>query len=493
MNGAAQRAQLVAWREGEDPSTPVEVVETAVSIVGFQGDRVYKIKKAVHFPFVDLSTPAARHDACQREVELNRRFTADVYLGVVQVPPYQLVPTDHAVVMRRLPDNRRLAFLVEHGEHVTPCIDRIANLLASAHRTAATGGDIDDAASHATITHRWSVESVELGTYVSGEDAAAVARLGERYLSGRKALYDARVSHHRARDGHGDLLADDVFCLPDGPRLLDCLEFDDKLRYCDGLADAAFLAMDLERLHRPDLARTFLEKYRAGARDDWPTSLAHFYVAARARIRAKVAAIRGDLRTAADLVQLALSHLQRGRVRLVLVGGAPATGKTTLARELAAATGADLFSSDEIRKELAGRPIGEHTRDPLNGGIYSPEWTNRTYEELCSHARDALGNGRLVILDATWSSSEARTRARALAESTHADLVELCCTAPIEVAVARAERRTGSSPADASDADSSVAMAIARRFATWPEAHHIDTDAAQVLTVDAALTHVGLV
>jgi uncharacterized protein len=98
-----------------------------------------------------------------------------------------------------------------------------------------------------------------------------------------------------------------------------------------------------------------------------------------------------------------------------------------------------------------------------------------------------------VILDATWSSSEARTRARALAESTHADLVELCCAAPIEVAVARAERRTGSSPADASDADSSVAMAIARRFATWPEAHHIDTDAAQVLTVDAALTHVGLV
>jgi hypothetical protein len=29
-------------------------------------------------------------------------------------------------------------------------------------------------------------------------------------------------------DGHGDLLADDICCLEDGPRILDCLDFDDR-------------------------------------------------------------------------------------------------------------------------------------------------------------------------------------------------------------------------------------------------------------------------
>ena len=58
-------------------------------------------------------------------------------------------------------------------------------------------------------------------------------------------------------DGHGDLLAEDVFCLDDGPRMLDCLEFDDNLGHVDGLDDAAFLAMDLARLDRPDPAERF--------------------------------------------------------------------------------------------------------------------------------------------------------------------------------------------------------------------------------------------
>ena len=63
-------------------------------------------------------------------------------------------------------------------------------------------------------------------------------------------------------DGHGDLLADDIYCLDDGPRILDCLDFDDRLRWLDGLDDAAFLAMDLERL---------------GAAPIWPGSSSDWY------------------------------------------------------------------------------------------------------------------------------------------------------------------------------------------------------------------------
>jgi hypothetical protein len=60
-------------------------LETHVSSLVFDGDVVHKRKKAVRFPFVDLSTSEMRREMCQREVELNRRFSPDVYLGVEEI------------------------------------------------------------------------------------------------------------------------------------------------------------------------------------------------------------------------------------------------------------------------------------------------------------------------------------------------------------------------------------------------------------------------
>ena len=44
-----------------------------------------------------------------------------------------------------------------------------------------------------------------------------VAREATAFLDGRADLFAARRAEDRVVDGHGDLLADDVFCLPDGP------------------------------------------------------------------------------------------------------------------------------------------------------------------------------------------------------------------------------------------------------------------------------------
>ena len=103
------------------------------------------------------------------------------------------------------------------------------------------------------------------------------------------------------------------------------------------LADVAFLAMDLERLGAGDLARSFLRWYGEFSAEHHPESLADYYIAYRALIRAKVACVRyrqgdrGAAGEARDLLDLAVHHLRRGRVTLVLVGGSPGTGKSTLA------------------------------------------------------------------------------------------------------------------------------------------------------------------
>ena len=112
--------------------------------------------------------------------------------------------------------------------------------------------------------------------------------------TGASRCCDERIRAGRVVDGHGDLLAEDVFCLDDGPRILDCLDFDDRLRWLDGLDDASFLAMDLERLGAPDLADRFTKWYMEYSADHGPAALRHHYVAYRAFVRAKVSCLHWD-------------------------------------------------------------------------------------------------------------------------------------------------------------------------------------------------------
>ena len=165
------------------------------------------------------------------------------------------------------------------------------------------------------------------------------------------------------------------------------------------LADAAFLAMDLERLGRPDLGWSFLRLHAELLDDHWPPSLAHHHIAYRAQVRAKVACARArqgqaDAEDSAGrLLGIAAHHLEAGRVRLLLVGGAPGTGKSTIATALGTDLDAFVVRSDEVRKELAGLPAGAHAPAPPHGGIYDRSRTVATYAALLA-ARAATARAR---------------------------------------------------------------------------------------------------
>lgn len=291
---------------------------------------------------------------------LNRRLTSDVYLGVADVFAPDGAPCDHLVVMRRLPARRRLSSLVSAGVRADECVRDVARTVAAFHAKAAAAPK--EVATRDAVRRNWEDNLDVLRGHVSHvidrDEFDAVALLAERYLAGRETLFTARIDGGYVRDGHGDLLADDIFCLDDGPRILDCLDFADHYRYGDILLDVAFLAMDLERLGAPDLSARFLDWYQEFSGEHHPLSLAHHYVAYRAHVRAKVACLRAG-QGAADEVQLArvfhaltLRHLQTARVRLVLVGGLPGTGKSTIAGGLSDTRDWALLRSDVIRKDL---------------------------------------------------------------------------------------------------------------------------------------------
>lgn len=476
-----------------DADAETRVVETHTATLFFLGDHVYKLKKAVDLGFLDARARSAREEACHREVELNRRLAPDVYHGVLDVVDEAGEPVDHLVDMRRMPDDRRLARCLERGEDVGGALWTIAHDVAALHARSPRSAVHDALATRDAAEQRWGDGFEQLRRL--GLDEALREGLDEmehrarRYLAGRAPLFDDRIRRGRIRDGHGDLQAEDIFLLDDGPRVLDCIDFDERYRWGDVLADVAFLAMDLERLGHPDLAAAFLAHHRELSADTWPATLAHHHVAYRAHVRAKVEILRsvqaGSLAAAGvgamPYVALANRHLRDAQVAFVVVGGEPGTGKSTLARELGERLGAVVLRTDEVRQQVA--PAAGPDR-------YEPTAVLATYQELLAEARRLVVLGEHVVLDATWTRPELRERARQLAEEAACQLTELRCVLPRAEADERIRRRQAAGD-DPSEATVEVAAALAARFERWPEAVEVSTRDEVAAVADRALAAVA--
>jgi hypothetical protein len=118
-------------------------------------------------------------------------------------------------------------------------VRRVARLVASFHERADTSPEIVTAAPVDAGRRNWEDNFRQMapfaGSVLDREMATSAERLARRYLEGRRPLFDHRIASGMVRDGHGDLLAEDIFLLDDGPRVLDCIEFNDRLRYGDVL------------------------------------------------------------------------------------------------------------------------------------------------------------------------------------------------------------------------------------------------------------------
>jgi uncharacterized protein len=363
------------------------------------------------------------------------------------------------------------------------------------HAASEHGPQIDVEAGLEHLRARWEASFAQVrpfsGSVLDAHVAADTQRLTGDFLAGRRPLFDRRIRTGCAVDGHGDLMADDVFCLEDGPRALDCLEFDDTLRYVDRIDDASFLAMDLERLGAPELGAAFIGWYAEFSGDTAPPALVHHYVAYRAFMRAKIACLRtaqgaDEAANARLLLGCAHEHLASGAVTLTLVGGSPGTGKSTVAAGLADRLGMVVLSSDRIRKELAGMDPETPAAAQLGCGIYDAEHTTATYAEMLRRARALLGLGESVVLDASWGSAARRAAARAVANGTSSDLGEICCVAPQDVVLQRVASR-GRGQHVVSDADEAMAVALARGRDPWPQASILDTRAPVTASLEAAV------
>src|SRR5690606_10525518 len=152
------------------------------------------------------------------------------------------------------------------------------------------------------------------------------------------------------------------------------------------------------------------------------------YAAYRAAVRAKVDGLkaiepevpsdaRREARSSAHRhLLLALGELltPAERPRLVLTMGLPGTGKSTLSRALAE-RGFSWIRADVVRKDLAGLPADAEASAPPGEGIYTREWTERTYAACLEKARAELLEGARVVVDANFRAGAQRAPFVALA------------------------------------------------------------------------------
>ncbi len=485
------RSEVV--RDGVD--LRADVRETHISILFFAGERVYKMRKAVRLGFLDFEDAEARKADCAAEVELNRRLAPDVYLGVGGLVD-ERGEENPAVVMRRLPDERALSELVSSGADVSDEVRQVAHTIAAFHERAERSPAISAAASPEAVARRFEDLFAEARPYVGGaleaEANSFVQRLVPAYLDGRRRLFEQRVSDGRICDGHGDIQASDVFCLDDGPRILDCIEFGDELRHVDVVEDVAFLAMDLEQMGALPAAEQLVRRYCELTGETAPRSLWHFYIAERAYVRAVVTCLRGAQRGAVDagaargFLKLARRHVGLATVRLVLVGGLPASGKSTVADGLADACEAVVLRTDEVRHDIHADVGGPQAAVEDR---YSAAAVSAVYARLLEEAGTLLSTGQSVVLDATWWSEHHRVAARKLAEQTSSELHELRCEANESVATERLCRRDreGSRAASGSEATVAVRAAMAGRYEPWPGSTVLDTSGSPAKAVEAAV------
>lgn len=501
-----------------DPGS-VEVIQTHASMVFLTPSEVFKVKKPVDFGFLDYSTLEKRQHFCQEEVRINRRLAASVYLGVVPVVerdgqawlygPGETI--DFAVHMERLPDDRSLEALMARGEDTEKLWSRIGTQLRQFHLDAPRSeksrhfGSFEIVAENAR--DNFDQTESHIGKVVSATLHDRLRRATDDYLSRERSRFDARVTDDRPCPTHGDLRLDHVYSLPDRTPpndlpVIDAIEFNDRFRYADPVADLAFLLMDLQFRGEHDAAERLERTYFDG-HDPEGRRLLPFYVAYRAVVRAKVDGLQALAHEIPEAerqqrVERSQAHwlLAWGQLappgsepRLTLMGGLPGTGKSTVARFLADRTHEMIIRSDVVRKELfapeliapGGQPTPSHGAED-ESGIYTPEHSQRTYAECAMRAREELLEGRRVIVDASFHSASMRRGFLALGEALCVPVDFVICSAPEEVVLDRLRSRVG----DASDADETIYHAMVKRWEAPDGAQPSRESFRRVLEVDTS-------
>ncbi len=458
----------------------VKRVDTHAGVVFLAGERAFKIKRAVKFPFLDYSTLARRKAACEAEIEVNRRYAPELYRGVVAVTreaDERLMiggrgePVEWAVAMRRFDETQTLDHLADAGRIDAALADAIGRAIAAAHAQTPEAPPGPWIAAIGSYVEEHETAFAGMPALFDPAANKRLAHLSREAFARIKPLMAERGRRGLIRRTHGDLHLGNIALIDGRPVLFDAIEFSEIIASGDLLYDLAFVLMDLTERGLGAAANIVLNRYLVDAKHDQDLdalAALPFYLSMRAAIRAKVTAARLEqadeaarpaiARSARAYFDWALRFITPQAPMLVAVGGLSGTGKSALARALAPsigpAPGAVVLRSDVERKILFGKAETE----PLPPEAYQGAVTLRVYCMIADKARRALAAGHAAVVDAVFANSMEREALEKSAAALGVPFQGLFLTADLDTRIARVGGRQG----DASDADAAVARAQER-------------------------------
>ena len=282
----------------------VKLVQTHISYVFITDAFVYKFKKPVDFGFLDFTTLAKRHHYCQQELILNRRLCPSIYLDLVALEKtngnFNLTSPAHAnedntvefgVKMKRMPEERMMANVIRSGSLTPAMIDSICDLLVPFYVKADGGPEIQEFGKPEAVSVNIFENFTQTESFIGSKSLSKsqfdrIKNFSTSFLQ-QNDLFAERISAGRIRDCHGDLYSANI-CLADKVYIFDCIEFNERFRFCDVASDIAFLAMDLDFHGLTSLSDHFVSRFVQQSADNTLVQMLNFYKCYRAYVRGKI-------------------------------------------------------------------------------------------------------------------------------------------------------------------------------------------------------------
>lgn len=458
----------------------VECIETHGALVFLAGSEVYKIKRAVKYPYMDFSTLEKRQRAVEREIEVNRDHAPQIYRGVVPIlrSPDGLFhfgsdgededreeTVEWAVHMNRFPQSALLSAVTSCGELDTELAKKITTMIVNFHKALKPIKNVN-AQTIVELILRGLLKNLKTDSRVfNSSDVAEFEQRTSVFVKRLSPDFLRRSQGGFIRRCHGDLHLNNIVMIDGNPVVFDAIEFNERLAEIDIFYDLAFLLMDLDYRDLRGVANLILSRYLLAQDQDASyegLKLLPLFLSLRAAVRAMVTAQRAqnvdedeagsDIKSARTYFHQALSYLSPAKPCLVVVGGLSGTGKSTLAALLApdigAAPGALHFRSDLERKKLFG--VSETVR--LSSDSYTQESTAQVYSILNHKAALSLKAGHSVIVDAVFAKTGERDAIEKIARDLDVPFEGLWLEAPEKTLIERVAARKG----DASDATPAI-------------------------------------
>jgi len=461
----------------------ITTIETHISVVFLTGQFAYKLKKPVDFGFLNFTEKKDRQFFCQQEVRLNKRTAPDLYLDVV--PIYQTLdgqvrlqpttetiessePIDYLVKMNQFEPNWVLGRYLSDN-HISLQQERLlAKRIADLHQTAHLA-PIDSHLGEPETLLQPMLDNfptlLKNCSDVYKPRLHALLDWTNQQFSELRPLMVQRKQQGFVRECHGDLHLDNITLIGETPTLFDGIEFNDELRWIDGISDLAFLLIDLDFRGQTAFKNRVLSQYLEMTGDYEALELLDFYKVYRSLVRAKISALRlnqldSDSLEYQHYKKITIQYIEQAESeafskqipQIVLLQGVSGSGKSYFSKQLLQHIDAVVISSDIERKRLFGIQPTDRVSEDDKQTLYSNEMNRKTYQRLQTLTQTVCEFGLSVVVDATFLKQVHRQKFYDLAAQLGYDAKLIYIDADVQTATQSIEYRQSlnSDPSDAS-------------------------------------------